>query len=74
MQSFRAVHAEVDPKAFDNFPWYVIKRFPNQFLRPIGRAGIHDHPAVDPRTNRREAAFDHMRLVLDDHVKTDGLA
>ncbi len=71
-ERFGSIVSEVLPWALVQFAGHILQVFANDVLRTVGRTGVDDYPVVDDRTHRIQAATDHRRLVLDDHVQADG--
>jgi len=72
-QRFGSVEREVLPRTFIELAGKVAQVVPDDVLRPVGGAGVDDHPVRDERPDAVEAAGDHRRLVLDDHAQADSL-
>jgi hypothetical protein len=68
-QCLAAVVAEIAPRPLDHGPGQIGQMRANDLLSAVGRAGIDDQVSTDVRPHRTEAAPDHVRLVLDDHVQ-----
>jgi hypothetical protein len=67
----RAAQVEAFPRALVQRSGEVGECLADDVLGSVGRARVKDHPRVDEGEHGFEAAPDHMRLVLDDHIKTD---
>ena len=72
LQRLIAVVREIHPGPLVQFTGPVFHEFADHLLRAIGRAGVDDHPLVDPRFHAGKATLDHVCLVLDDHVQANG--
>ncbi|MPM40812.1 hypothetical protein SDC9_87460 [bioreactor metagenome] len=72
LQRLVAVVGKILPRTLMQLARQITHEVADHLLRAVAGAGIDDHPAIDPRLHARQAAFDHMRLVLDDHVQADG--
>ena len=64
---------EVDPRPLVQLARQPAERGPDQVRGAVGRAGVADHPRVDQRQDRSQAALDYRRLVADDHRERDRL-
>ena len=71
VQRLVAVVFEMAPRPIVQAAGQAVQVLPHQVGGAVGRPGVHDDPLVDEAPQRREAAPDDRRLVLDDHVQAD---
>ena len=71
-QRLVAIIFEVLPGALMQLARDILHMLLDDLLRAVGGSGVADHPIVDDRLDRIEAAADHGALIFYNHVETDG--
>ena len=76
LQCKAAVVGKVTPGLVDDLTpdAVLVEKIADDLLRAVGRTGIDDENVIDQRQRARKTPADELRLVFDDHAKTDGVA